>query len=72
MTGNETTVQSTQSRLRLRPASGNQQVLDDNNHAAEKGTFSMLFGTAVAVRRMIGSDSFGFDRQGTERGEVDA
>jgi hypothetical protein len=32
----------------------------------------MLFGTAVAVLRMIGSDSFGFDRQGTERGEVDA
>ena len=32
----------------------------------------MLFGTAVAVRRMIGSDSFGFDRQGTEHGEVDA
>jgi hypothetical protein len=48
MTGNETTVQSTQSRLRLRPASGNQQVLDDNNHAAEKGTFSMLFGTVIA------------------------
>ena len=32
----------------------------------------MLFGTAVAVRRMIRSDSFGFDRQGTEHGEVDA
>jgi hypothetical protein len=32
----------------------------------------MLFGTAVAVRRMAGSDSFGFDRQGTEHGEVDA
>ena len=39
---------------------------------SKKGTFSMLFGTAVAVRRMIGSDSFGFDRQGTEHGEVDA
>ena len=32
----------------------------------------MLFGTAVAVRRMIVSDSFGFDRQGTEHVEVDA
>ena len=38
----------------------------------KKGTLSMLFGTAVAVRRMTGSDSFGFDRQGTEHGEVDA
>ena len=32
----------------------------------------MLFGTAVAVLRIIESDSFGFDRQGTEHGEVDA
>ena len=32
----------------------------------------MLFGTAVAVRRMTGSDSFGFDRQGAEQGEVGA
>jgi hypothetical protein len=30
----------------------------------QKWSVPMLFGTAVAVRRMIGSDSFGFDRQG--------
>ena len=38
----------------------------------QKGSVPMLFGTAVAGRRTIGSDSFGFDRQGTEHSEVDA
>ena len=32
----------------------------------------MLFGTAVAVRRIIESEPFGFDCNRTEQGEVDA